>query len=329
MPPSESYQSRFARDLTALGLRLRRQAVAVAVSGGSDSMALLGLLQGSAGDFGFRLKALHVNHGLRGRESELDEALVRQTCSRLKVPLKVVRTRGRGRSEADWRALRRTAYARICRAWGASVLFLGQHQDDQAETVLFNLARGSGLAGASGLLPLSALEDSSGLKLARPLLAWRKADLVGFLEAIGQSWREDKSNQDTAHARNLLRRRVLPLLERVHPGAGRNLARFAEKARLRSGQARVRAARDLEAALLGRSAYRLAVLRALKGPELAEALRLSALRAGLAKGLDGGATERLVGLIRRGSGRCELLKGWQALLKDGELRFVDKHRGAC
>ena len=189
--------------------------VLAAVSGGSDSVALLRLLLDLAPGSGFVVAgAGHVNHGLRGAASEGDEAFCRRLALRLGLPIEVqhrdatalARTRGTS-IEAAAREARYGALAEMAARVGADLVATGHTRDDQAETFLLRLLRGAGASGLSGIRPR---RDA----VVRPLLETRREELRQYLKSIGQPFREDASNRDTAIPRNWVRHRLLPLLAR-------------------------------------------------------------------------------------------------------------------
>lgn len=206
-----------------------RPRITAAVSGGPDSVYLLWLLRRlfPRAD----LRALHVNHGLRD-EASSDERFVRALCREWAVPLDVeqadvraeAQRTGRGIEEAG-RHLRHQIFARRSREAGRVVFALGHTADDVAETLLFNLARGSGLAGASACRPAVEMK---GFRLIRPLTCLSKKEVLQELAARGIPWREDASNRDLSMTRNRIRHEILPRLrDRVNPQASRHLAQFA------------------------------------------------------------------------------------------------------
>ncbi len=181
--------------------------VGVAVSGGADSVVLLHILHRLSPQLGIALKVLHVNHGLRGRESEADEVFVRQLAGSLGVPCLVERAKlPDGNMEENARLLRREFFRRCLGMHQLKRIALGHTRSDQAETVLFRLLRGSGLAGLAGIRMTT--EDG----LIRPLLTTSRAEIRGWAEAEGIRWREDSSNADLRWARNRLRNDVIPAL---------------------------------------------------------------------------------------------------------------------
>lgn len=252
----------------------------VAVSGGLDSMALLHLLREAASLRS--LVALHVNHGLRGEESERDEAFVRAECARLQVECRVKRLDWSGTrpSQAACRE-RRLAFFRGV-VGEADRLFLAHHLDDQAETVLQRLFRGSGLQG------LAAMRPSSG-RLLRPLLAFTRAEIRAYAEEAGLLWREDSSNASVKYERNWIRLELIPALEKRRPNLSRRLAALADEA-----AALPRATAPLSCFPLehGNALYRARELSGAGPARLAEAFRFSRRH-----------TEGLCALLKKGSGR--------------------------
>ena len=205
--------------------------LAAAVSGGADSMALLRILLALQPEFGFVLSACHVNHGLRGESADRDEAFVRAECARLGVPLRVFHAAEMAdevglpseHAGEDWaRRLRYACFARLC-GEGIDVVATAHTANDQAETLLLRLARGTGLHGAAGIRP------KRGCYL-RPLLALTRQDTESFCRVAGQRWVTDETNESDAYARNRLRHGAVPALRSVNAAAEENLARFCEKA---------------------------------------------------------------------------------------------------
>ena len=192
------------------------------VSGGADSVALLHLLL----QRGVRVTAVHVNHGLRGEASDGDERFVRELCGHLQVPLLVYRAVPPDAPGEDWARRARYGFFREAMvATGAEALALAHHRDDQAETLLLHLLRGSGLTGLGGMAADAVVD---GLRIVRPLLQFSRQELRELLLRLGQPWREDESNDDPRYLRNALRLDVLPKLEELIPGVAKRLAATAE-----------------------------------------------------------------------------------------------------
>ena len=204
--------------------------VLAAVSGGADSVALLCLLKEAAGALSLRVSCAHVEHGIRGEASREDERFVRALCERMAIPFVCARVdapayqkaHGCGLEEAA-RTLRYEALERMADELGADCIALAHHAQDQAETVLLRASRGCDVRG------LSAMRARRG-RFVRPLLEATPRELRDYLSAIGQDWREDETNADVRYARNRVRLRAMPELERACPGAGAALARLARAA---------------------------------------------------------------------------------------------------
>jgi tRNA(Ile)-lysidine synthase len=217
------------------------EAVAVGCSGGADSTALLLLLKEMSDTLGCVLSAAHLNHCLRGGESEGDERFVRELAERLGVPCFVERAdvsqiarQSRTNPEAQARQLRLRFFDSLIEAGRADVVALAHTADDQAETLLQRLLRGAGTRGLSGIHPV--IEDPAGRrKLIRPLLRARRAAVRQWLEERAERWREDSSNQDLRRVRNRIRHQLLPLLEQFNPRIVETLAHTAALAREEEG----------------------------------------------------------------------------------------------
>jgi len=201
----------------------------IAYSGGADSSALLHamarLRERIAGD----LQALHVDHGLHEGAANWAQHC-REVCRWLDIPLRCERIQVRHDSGVGIEAeARRRRYELAASLLGPGDILLTAHQaDDQAETVLLNLMRGSGVDGLAGMPPVRPL--GRGL-LARPLLAFSGASLRSYLNRQGHVWVEDSSNMELAYDRNFVRHQLLPLLENRWPGARDNLALSARHCR--------------------------------------------------------------------------------------------------
>jgi tRNA(Ile)-lysidine synthase len=193
--------------------------VAVALSGGVDSVVLLHLLRKTHPG----ISALHVHHGL-SPNADAWAAFCRRLCRQLKVPLRVYKVKVVRRGHGLEAAAREARYAAF-RKHPAPVIALAHNLDDQAETVLMNLLRGAGLRGASGMPARSRL----GAKLLmRPLLDKPRQELEAYAREAGLEWIEDESNADEALTRNFVRRRLGPLIESRFPAWKSSLARAAQ-----------------------------------------------------------------------------------------------------
>lgn len=192
--------------------------VLVAVSGGADSMALLHLFARFASDLD-RVKAIHVNHGLRGAESDEDEDFVINTCLELGVECLAVRLPlgedvALETSEDKLRRLRYEAIEESANVMGAAWIAFGHHQDDNIETFLFRLFRGTGLKGLEGIpfcRPVSTGQHNC--QIVRPLLEVSRHSIVEWLESNQIEYRNDSSNQSNVYLRNRIRNELIPLID--------------------------------------------------------------------------------------------------------------------
>ncbi len=209
-------------------LFLSARGALVMCSGGQDSLALLHLLAsgGLGADGPARVSVLHVNHHLRGPESDADQALVEGICSRLGVPLRVEHRplkKGAGNLQEQARLARREAAHAVSSQVGAGVVVLGHTLDDQAETLLYRACRYGGLRSLRGMMPKEG-------PWVRPFLCVRRSETEAYCVGHGLTFAVDRGNDDPGYARTGIRARVLPLLEELLPGAAEALARTAEVA---------------------------------------------------------------------------------------------------
>ena len=201
---------------------MRGKRVAVGLSGGMDSVVLLHVLCGLGPRLGYKLSAIHVNHGLSPNAGDW-QRFCSAFCLELGIPFKAVKVKvkkKKGGLEAAARVARRAAFLKL----DVDAIAVGHHLDDQAETVLFNLLRGAGLEGASGMPARGKLGRRD---LLRPLLGVSRIAIREYASAHRLAWIEDESNRDESLTRNFIRRRVGPLLEARFPRWREGIARAA------------------------------------------------------------------------------------------------------
>ncbi len=198
--------------------------VCAALSGGADSVALLLVLAELSSEMNFSLSAVHVNHLLRGEESERDERFCRELCSRLNVPLQVFRrdaaafSQAVGKSvETGARELRYSIFSQL----GYDKIATAHNLNDNAETILFRLARGTGLHGLSGIPPV---RDN----IIRPLIEFTREEIEAYLAEKNQPFVTDSSNLSDNYARNKIRHRIIPEMSAVHEAFPRCVTRMTE-----------------------------------------------------------------------------------------------------
>ena len=211
----------------------------VAVSGGPDSLALLHSLHRLQDETAFDLHGAHLDHGLRGEASAADARFVAQTFRNMGIPLtsgsadvEAHRARRRMSLEEAAREVRYDFLARVAKERNAAAVALGHTADDQAETVLMHVVRGSGLAGLAGMQPFGCRSISgSELLLLRPLLAVTREDTLAYCRALGLEPRLDESNRSPDMTRNRVRMELMPLLQELNPQARNAILRLSAAAR--------------------------------------------------------------------------------------------------
>lgn len=215
--------------------------VLAAVSGGPDSVCLAHWLSVQARRKKLEVALLHVNHGLRGKSAERDAEFVRALGARLGLRVTVVRADVTGRAKKSGQGLedagrkeRYRALAARARRGRFDAVATGHQLDDQAETVLLHLLRGTSLEGLGGIPARRPL--APGVELIRPLLPLTRAEVMLYLEIHDLDWRDDRTNRDPKFSRNWIRRDVLPLLESRAPGVKERLSDIAEKVRAATGR---------------------------------------------------------------------------------------------
>ena len=204
----------------------------IALSGGADSIALALMMKRE----GLRIMALHCNFHLRGKESDRDEEFVRLFCQEQDIPLEIkhfdtlTSARQHGVSiEMEARELRYAWFAEMSQKLHAEAICVAHHQDDQAETLLLNLIRGTGLRGLSAMYPDRTI---NGLRILRPLLSYSKDYILDYLKSRGQEYVTDSTNLEREALRNCIRLDVIPMLRKLNPKISECLARTAENVRM-------------------------------------------------------------------------------------------------
>jgi tRNA(Ile)-lysidine synthase len=314
-PPSLVEKVRRRLDRAGLGA-----AGVVAVSGGADSVALWrALTESGAGP----LVVAHLNHGLRGQESDADEAFVRGLGAEVRAARLDVAAAARaegGNLEAVARRLRYDWLAGVARETGSAWVATGHTADDQAETVLHRMLRGTGLRGLRGIAPRRPLPG--GVELIRPLLDVTRAEVLAYLAVMGQPFREDRTNADPSFTRNRIRHELLPLLAgRYNTGVVGVLGRLAEQADEVFADEERRARELLAAAELPRAGHLVVLdrVRLTAAPRhlVREAFRVLWEREGWpVAGMGFEHWERLADLAAAGAGAVDLPDGVRARCRD-------------
>lgn len=204
--------------------------VLVGLSGGADSVCLLRYLLSVREKIHIKVYALHVNHLLRGEEAERDEQFAAGLCRDWEVPFAAVRRnvweekKNRGCSvEEAGRLVRYACFEEFAKKWNCNKTAVAHHKNDLAETMLFRMARGTGLRGLAAIRPVTGT-------IIRPLLCLERKEIRGILRNLGQDFVEDTSNQDDGYSRNYIRLRLLPEMEHLNAGAVEHLGQISRQA---------------------------------------------------------------------------------------------------
>lgn len=229
----EKFIGKIARAMGDFKMAEGAKYIVAALSGGADSVSLLRALKAPELGLDTEIRACHLNHGLRGAESDADELFSRRLCDRLGVPLTVGRidvNKRRGKHESVEEAARRLRYdffrENVSEAGG--VLATAHTASDNAETVLFNLVRGTGASGLCGIPPV---RRSEGLTVIRPLIYCTRGEVEEYLSELGQGYVTDKSNNDVEFSRNRIRLNVIPELEKINPSLAASVSRMTKTLR--------------------------------------------------------------------------------------------------
>jgi tRNA(Ile)-lysidine synthase len=208
--------------------------IVLGVSGGADSMALFEVLLNMRESYKLSLYVVHINHGIR-KEAGDDALFVQKMCEQRDVPfylfscdIPAYAKECKCTEEEAGRIYRYECFEKIMKENDAKLLAVAHHLDDQAETVLFNLVRGSNISGVSGMAPKSL--TNKGYEIIRPLLCVRKKEITDWLTGLGIKWCEDYTNADTKYTRNRIRHEVIPVLETINSQAAAHIADFAKDA---------------------------------------------------------------------------------------------------
>ena len=325
-----------AIDTTLLkpGLRL-----AVGLSGGADSVALMRALAERSKQLGLVLHAAHLHHGLRGEEADGDLAFARALAAELGLPFHEARADCEAEAKAQGQTIEEVArhlryrwFRQLMTSGEVEAVATAHTRDDQAETVLAKFLRGAWTEGLSGIHPVVEFPEG---RILRPLLSTTRAEVEAYLGALGQGWREDSSNRHLTFTRNRIRHELLPLLEGWNPRLREHLAQMAQLARDEEAWWQAEVAKVASQILLhgrpvrggGREAGEGLALDVIRLAALAPALQRRLLRFAakeLGVDLDFPATDalRTLALVGRAGQRLELVQGLRAERTPRELRLA-------
>ncbi len=303
--------------------------ILIGLSGGADSVALTCAMLELRNVLALRIVAAHLNHRIRGAESDRDEEFVRRMCARLGIELIVERADGLDASisnanlEERARDARRVFLLRVASRVQADFVALGHHRDDQAETVLMRLMRGAGAAG------MAAMAERGQGRLIRPMLSLSRAEIRDYLGACRISFVEDSSNSSRDILRNRIRSDLLPMLERDYaPGLGERLVELASEMRSLDELVTEIAAHELDAIRVSGGALDVSGFGAVNRAVQAVVIRLYlAERMGSLRRVSRAHIEAVRALILEGgpSNSIDLPGGWRAEREYNLFRLVSAH----
>lgn len=218
---------------------MRHYSLLVAVSGGADSVFLLRMMDAWHSDTNGpgKLVAVHINHGLRGSASDQDALFVQNLCNALNIPLEIVELAGSSTAprsggqglESCLRSQRYDVFQQLAAKHGARYVATGHTLDDQVETILFRILRGTGIDGLTGIPAVRRVNES--LSVIRPLLSTTREEILEHLGTLAQGFREDESNQSNQFTRNRIRNSILPFLrETFGNGVDHALLKLGQRA---------------------------------------------------------------------------------------------------
>ena len=274
--------------------------VIVACSGGADSMALLCFLLRCKAELGITVMAAHVDHGIRGEAAHADARFVAEFCRTHHVPFFLYDAAASGvqippNPSENWaRSLRYTWFDALAAQQHACIA-TAHTLSDQAETVLFRMARGTGLHGMAGIPAVRGV-------YRRPFLCLTRSDTTAYCAALGQHYVQDESNFSDAYARNRIRHYAVPALQTINPAAERAVGRLCNQLQELNIWLENRAEKLLAQAACG-GGYSIPILAAADAPVLAAALRMLAARA---RDPEEKYVQALAAIVRQGNGAVQL-----------------------
>ena len=236
---SLGFEKKLADFIRANGILSSAEKILLAVSGGADSIALMYAMHALRAEsfFNTELLCAHINHQLRAAEADRDEEFVIAQAAKLKLPVTTRRSDVRGFAslhklsiETGARRLRMEALIDIAKANDCSWIATAHHKNDNAETIIQRLSRGTGFRGLAGIWPVRVFADE--IKFVRPLLCFRRDEIVDYLQKRNLNWRRDHTNADCSYRRNYIRHRLIPALQRDCAGSvAEQLSQLARSAR--------------------------------------------------------------------------------------------------
>lgn len=289
--------------------------VLVGLSGGADSVALLCCLLSLRDELGITVKACHINHRLRGEQSDLDEQFVRRLCERKGVELfcrsfdvaQLASERKIGLEQCG-RQLRYEAFAEL-----SGITATAHTASDNIETVILNLARGASLDGMRGILPKNQMGKTL---VIRPLITCSRGEIEQYLDDLGESYVTDESNFDTSYTRNLVRHKIVPVLRQMNPSLESAVTRMSKALGTDADYFAEKTAKLLEAAFISENCYNAEILAAAPEPVSSRAFAKILRRCGLEQSSE--KIAYLADTVKNGT-KYSVGGGWFSKKLDGRL----------
>lgn len=202
----------------------------IGVSGGADSVCLLNVLSSLKDVYGINLVVVHVNHCIRGAEADGDENYVRQLCDTMQIPFIIYKrdipaicAKTKETEEECGRRIRYEVFDEVASLYNDAKIVVAHHMNDQAETIIFRIARGTGVKGLAGMKPRFG-------QIIRPLLCVSRDEIIDYLNNIDLSYRTDSTNEDVLYSRNYIRKELIPDFERINPAFIQHISSLSKEA---------------------------------------------------------------------------------------------------
>jgi tRNA(Ile)-lysidine synthase len=298
------------------GLLRGGESVTVALSGGADSVALLHVMLSLKKRYSLTLSAAHVNHMLRGDESDRDERFVRELCGRLQIPLSVARIDVAAQAARSGESIelcaRRLRYGFLNQACDGGLIATAHTADDALETLIFNLTRGTGIKGLASIPPKRG-------NIIRPLYMCTRADIEAYCAANSLDYVTDSTNLSDDYTRNRIRHHVVPQLKSINPSVCSAALRLMDQCR--SADAMLDDMADK--AIAENTSLNTDGLNSLYPPVLERVIQKKMQENGIGD-IDALHVGQVCGIVRGGRGRIQLSDGYFAAIRGGRLEFILK-----